>query len=119
ASFNHRVSTLLPYMMIINRLAHYIKVIQRENIGTWKDPQTLEKELNTWLNQFVTDMDNPTPSIRGKRPLRMAKISVASIPGQPGWLQMSLSIRPHLKFMGAAFTLSLIGRLDQVDLSLT
>jgi type VI secretion system protein ImpC len=118
-SFNHRVSTLLPYMMIINRLAHYIKVIQRENIGTWKDPQVLEKELNNWLNQFVTDMDNPTPSIRGKRPLRMAKVEVTSLPDQPGWLQMSLSIRPHLKFMGAAFTLSLIGRLDQVDLSLT
>jgi predicted component of type VI protein secretion system len=31
---------------------------------------------------------------------------------------MTLSIRPHLKFMGAAFTLSLVGRLDDADLTL-
>jgi type VI secretion system protein ImpC len=118
ASLNYRVSTLLPYMMIINRLAHYIKVIQRENIGSWKDSQTLERELNAWLNQFVTDMENPTPANRGKRPLRMARIQVADLEDSPGWRQMTLSIRPHLKFMGAAFTLSLVGRLDDADLTL-
>jgi type VI secretion system protein ImpC len=113
ASFSHRVSTLLPYMMIINRLAHYIKVIQRENIGGWKDRQVIERELNAWLNQFVTDMDNPSPALRGKRPLRAAKVEVTDLDGFPGWRQMSLQVRPHLKFMGASFTLSLMGRLDE------
>jgi type VI secretion system protein ImpC len=118
ATLNYRVSTLLPYMMIVNRLAHYIKVIQRENLGGWKDRQTIERELNAWLNQYVTDMDDPSPAQRGRRPLRMAKVEVSDLDGFPGWRMMSLKIRPHLKFMGASFTLSLVGRLDSVELSL-
>jgi type VI secretion system protein ImpC len=119
ASFNFLVSTILPYMMIVNRLAHYIKVIQRENIGTWKDRHVIEKELNAWLNQYVTDMDSPAPDLRGKRPLRQARVEVRDLPGVPGWRQMALFIRPHLTFMGASFTLSLVGRLDEVDFDLT
>jgi type VI secretion system protein ImpC len=115
ASFNHRISTMLPYMMIINRLAHYIKVLQRENIGTWKDNATLEREINLWVNQYVTDMDNPSPLVRAKRPLRSARVEVTDLPGTPGWHEMTLKIRPHVKFMGANFTLTLRGRLDQVD----
>ncbi|MDR2443068.1 MAG: type VI secretion system contractile sheath large subunit [Deltaproteobacteria bacterium] len=117
ATFNYRVSTLLPYMMIINRLAHYIKVLQRENIGTWKDRHTIEKELNAWLNQYVTDMDSPSPALRSKRPLRAAKVEVSDLDDVPGWRQMSLKIKPHLRFMGASFTLSLVGRLDELELS--
>ncbi|MDR1872385.1 MAG: type VI secretion system contractile sheath large subunit [Deltaproteobacteria bacterium] len=119
ASFNYLVSTILPYMMIVNRLAHYIKVIQRENIGSWKDRGTIEKELNVWLNQYVTDMDSPSPALRGKRPLRQARVEVQDLPNSPGWRQMALYIRPHLTFMGASFTLSIVGRLDEVDFDLT
>jgi type VI secretion system protein ImpC len=113
-SLNYRISTMLPYMMIVNRLAHYIKVIQRENIGSWKDSATLERELNAWINQYVTEMDSPSPSIRAKRPLRFAKVEVREDPENPGWHFMNLSITPHFKFIGASFTLNLTGRLDHV-----
>ncbi|MDR2199914.1 MAG: type VI secretion system contractile sheath large subunit [Deltaproteobacteria bacterium] len=113
-SLNHRVSTMLPYMMIVNRLAHYIKVVQRENIGTWKDSRTLERELNSWINQYVTDMDSPSPSIRAKRPLRFAKVEVTEDATNPGWHFMKLAVTPHFKFIGASFTLNLTGRLDHV-----
>ncbi len=113
AEMNYKLSTQLPYMMIMNRLAHYIKVIQRENIGTWKERADLENELNKWVSQYVTEMDNPAPSVRSKRPLRMAQIEVADVPGDPGWYSVSLKARPHFKYMGASFTLSLVGKLDK------
>jgi type VI secretion system protein ImpC len=116
ATLNYRISTQLPYMMIINRLAHYIKVLQRENIGTWKDCETLTIELNKWINQYVTDMDNPAPAIRSKRPLHFARVEVYDVEGAPGWHQMNLKIRPHFKYMGASFTLSLLGKLDDLEL---
>jgi hypothetical protein len=34
AETNYELSTQLPYMMIMNRLAHYVKVLQREDIGS-------------------------------------------------------------------------------------
>ncbi len=113
AELNYKLSTQLPYMMIMDRLAHYIKVIQRENIGTWKERGDLERELNTWISQYVTEMDNPAPSVRSRRPLRMAEITVSDVEGDPGWYQVSLKARPHFKYMGASFTLSLVGKLEK------
>jgi type VI secretion system protein ImpC len=116
-NMNQRVSTMLPYMMIIYRLAHYIKVLQRENIGTWKDSRILQREINQWINQYVTDMDSPSPSIRSKRPLRSAQVEVSDLPDSPGWHQMVIRVRPHLKFMGASFSLTLMGRLEDADIT--
>ncbi len=113
AEMNYKLSTQLPYMMIMNRFAHYIKVIQRENIGTWKERGDLEAELNKWASQYVTEMDNPAPSVRSKRPLRMVAIEVNDVPGDPGWYSVSLKARPHFKYMGASFVLSLVGKLDK------
>ncbi|WP_108650172.1 type VI secretion system contractile sheath large subunit [Dongshaea marina] len=113
AELNYRLSTQLPYMMIMDRLAHYIKVLQREHIGSWKERQDLERELNKWVSQYVTEMDNPQPSVRSRRPLRAVEIQVNDVPGDPGWYQVSIKARPHFKYMGASFTLSLVGKLDK------
>lgn len=113
AELNYKLSLQLPYMMIMNRLAHYIKVIQRENIGTWKERNDLDRELNKWISQYVTEMDDPDPVTRSRRPLRMAKVTVSDIAGQPGWYSVGLLARPHFKYMGASFTLSLVGKLDK------
>ncbi|MEZ8025721.1 type VI secretion system contractile sheath large subunit [Enterovibrio norvegicus] len=113
AETNYKLGTQLPYMMIINRLAHYIKVLQREQIGSWKERQDLERELNTWIRQYVADQENPPAEVRSRRPLRAAKVEVSDVEGDPGWYQVSLAVRPHFKYMGANFELSLVGRLDQ------
>ncbi|MFL9988885.1 type VI secretion system contractile sheath large subunit [Paraburkholderia sediminicola] len=113
AELNFRLGSQLPYMFVVSRLAHYIKVIQRENIGTWKERGDLETELNQWIGQYVTDMDNPGPGVRSRRPLRQAEVSVSDVEGEPGWYRVGLKVRPHFKYMGAAFTLSLVGKLEK------
>ncbi len=113
AETNYKLGTQLPYMMIINRLAHYVKVLQREQIGAWKERQDLERELNSWIKQYVADQENPPADVRSRRPLRSARIEVMDVEGNPGWYQVSLAVRPHFKYMGANFELSLVGRLDQ------
>lgn len=113
AELNYKLGTQLPYMFVISRLAHYIKVIQRENIGTWKDRGELEGELNTWIRQYVSDMDNPGAGVRSRRPLRKAEIVVSDVEGDPGWYRVSLKVSPHFKYMGASFSLSLVGKLEK------
>lgn len=113
AETNYKLGTQLPYMFIINRLAHYIQVLQREQIGAWKERQDLERELNTWIKQYIADQENPPADVRSRRPLRAAQIKVLDVEGEPGWYQVSLSVRPHFKYMGANFELSLVGRLDK------
>lgn len=113
AETNFKLGTELPYLYVVNRLAHYIKVLQRENIGSWKTRSELENELQTWIRQYVADQDNPPASVRSKRPLREAKISVTEDAGNPGWFKVDMSVKPHFKYMGASFTLSLAGKLDK------
>lgn len=113
AELNYKLGTQLPYMFVISRMAHYLKVIQRENIGTWKERGDLERELNTWIRQYVADQDNPAPGVRSRRPLRQAEIEVSDVEGDPGWYRCSIKVRPHFKYMGSSFTLSLVGKLDK------
>ena len=113
AELNYKLGTQLPYLFIVNRLAHYLKVLQREQIGAWKERTDLELELNKWIRQFVADQENPSSEVRSRRPLRAAQVNVSDVEGEPGWYRVSLSVRPHFKYMGADFTLSLVGKLDK------
>lgn len=113
AELNYRLGTQLPYMFIVNRLAHYIKVLQREQIGSWKEKEDLQRELNKWIGQYVADTDNPSPAIRSRCPLRTAQIDVEDVPGEAGWYRVQMKVRPHFKYMGAFFTLSLVGKMDK------
>ena len=112
AQANYKLSTQLPSMFIINRLAHYIKVLQRENLGTWKSRTELQDELNGWIRQYVADQENPSADVRSRRPLRKARIDVEEVEGEVGWYRASLMVQPHFKYMGADFTLSLSSRLE-------
>jgi len=113
AELNYRLGTQLPYLFIVNRLSHYIKVLQREQIGSWKEKEDLHRELNAWIGQYVADTDNPSPAIRSRCPLRSASIDVEDVAGEAGWYRVKMKVRPHFKYMGAFFSLSLVGKLDK------
>lgn len=113
AEINYKLGTQLPYLFIVNRLAHYVKVLQRENLGSWKSRIELETELNKWIRQYVADQDNPSPATRSQRPLRKAAISVSEIETEAGWYEVAMEVTPHFKFMGANFTLSLTSVLER------
>lgn len=110
-SLDERLAVQLPYLFIICRLAHYLKVIQRDNIGTSKTSQQLEEELNDWLIKYVSDMENPIQEVRARRPLRKAILKLVEDDVNTSEYEMQLSITPHLRYMGSSFSLSLEGKL--------
>ena len=69
--------------------------------------------MDQWLGQYVVDMDEPGDDIRSSHPLRGASVRVEDVPGDAGWYRVAIAVRPHLKHLGASFTLSLVGRLDR------
>ncbi|VFS79363.1 Uncharacterized protein conserved in bacteria [Raoultella planticola] len=64
ATANSRINSRLPYIFLLSRIAHHLKLIQRENIGTTKDRRLLELELNTWVRGLVTEMTDPVTNFR-------------------------------------------------------
>lgn len=109
---DHRLGTELPYLLMVSRLAHGLKVNQREHLGSWKNRSDIEEELRRWLKQYVSDQESPNARTRSQKPLRRADIKVSDFPGHAGWYLVDMQVMPHFKYQGADFTLSLRSRLD-------
>lgn len=77
----------------------------RENIQVVFVPVTKD--------ELLEDFESAADITRSRRPLRAARVVVQDVDGNPGWYQVALSVRPHFKYMGASFELSLVGRLDK------
>jgi type VI secretion system protein ImpC len=108
-----RLVAQIPYLLIVGRISQYLKIMQRENIGAWTSRREIDNELNSWLRQYVSDMDNPAPGVRSRRPLRKAEIKVREVEGKNDWYLTRIEITPHLKFMGNTFSLSETSKLDK------
>ncbi len=105
-----RVLGRLPYGPDI---AHYLKLIQRENIGTTKDRRLLELELNTWVRGLVTEMTDPGDELQASHPLRDAKVLVEDIEDNPGFFRVKLYAIPHFQVEGMDVNLSLVSQMPK------
>ena len=101
----------LPYTLLITRVAHYLRQIQREQIGLWDDLSALQRALDAWLRRHSADLPDPHPDTRARRPLRRAHVRLD--PAQDGWIRCHIDVEPHLTHHGAPIALSLIARLDR------
>lgn len=111
ATANSRINSRLPYIFLTSRLAHYLKVLQRENIGSNKNAHDLEVELNSWLQSLVTKMKNPDPELIASHPLRDGFVKVEEVPDNPGFYRVSMAVMPHFQIEGVDVRLNLVSRL--------
>ncbi|SFC95727.1 type VI secretion system contractile sheath large subunit [Pseudoalteromonas denitrificans] len=111
ATANARINSRLPYIFLVSRIAHYMKVLQRENIGSSKPRHELEQQLNDWLGSLVTKMNNPDEKLIATHPLKDALVDVSEIPGNPGYYRVSTFIVPHFQVEGIDVRLALVGQM--------
>jgi len=115
SSTNELLGCQLPYMFIISRLAHYIKVIQVENLGKGYTQAQFQTDVQKWIDQYVSRNPDPDPRLMATRPLRDASVHVEADPAMPGWFRVQVQVTPHFKYQGSHFELSLVGRLEPFD----
>nr|WP_314265445.1 type VI secretion system contractile sheath large subunit [uncultured Moellerella sp.] len=113
ATANSRINSRLPYIFLLSRIAHYLKLIQRENIGTTKDRRLLELELNNWVRGLVTEMTDPGDDLQASHPLRDAKVVVEDIEDNPGFFRVKLYAVPHFQVEGMDVALSLVSQMPK------
>lgn len=97
----------LPYLFVILRIAHYLKMICRDMIGAVASMAELEAQLQRWLKRYVSDVESPSASVRLRRPLKKVNLKVGADPNRADWLRVELSVMPHLKYLDQDFTLRL------------
>lgn len=113
ATANCRINSRLPYLFLTSRLAHYLKVLQRENIGATKSADVLQQELNTWIKTLVTEMQNPGPELAATHPLSKGEVLVEENADNPGFFKVGLNVVPHFQVEGIDVNLSLVSKLPQ------
>lgn len=113
ATANSKINAKMPYIFLSSRLAHYLKVLQRENIGVTKDRKKLELELNSWIQNLVTEMNSPSEELQATHPLKSAHIEVEDIPDNPGFYKVKLFVSPHFQVEGLDINLSLVSHLPK------
>jgi type VI secretion system protein ImpC len=97
ATANAAISARLPYMMATARIAHFLKVIARDKIGSFMERQDCEDWLNRWISNYICADDKPSAEMKKKFPLAAAKIEVQEIPGKPGAYNAIAWLRPWLQ----------------------
>jgi len=113
ATANSRINARLPYVLLASRIVHYLKVLQRENIGSTKDADHIEQELNHWIGQLVTKMPSPSEELIAKYPLREAHVRVLDHHENPGFYRTEMTIMPHFQIEGMDISLSMVGQLPK------
>ena len=111
ASANAEISARLPYIMATSRIAHYLKVMARDKIGSFMEVKDCEDWLNRWIKSYVNGNPNAGQEMKAKYPLAEARVSVSEIPGKPGSYNAVAHLRPWLQFEELTTSLRMVARI--------
>lgn len=113
ANANAILSTQLQYIFSTSRIAHYLKAMMRDKIGSFASRESVEVFLNDWLAQYVLLDDMASQEAKAKYPLREALVQVSEIPGRPGAYRAVTFLRPHFQLDELTVSLRLVAELPQ------
>ncbi|MEN1929529.1 type VI secretion system contractile sheath large subunit [Luteimonas sp. MJ250] len=111
ANANAILSAQLQYIFAVSRIAHYLKAMMREKIGSFASAGNVEDFLNRWIAQYVLLDDNATQEAKAQYPLREASIQVSEVPGKPGVYRAVAFLRPHFQLDELSVSLRLVAEL--------
>ena len=113
ANANASLSAQLQYMFAVSRIAHYMKAMMRDKIGSFASASNVQSHLQRWIDQYVTADDSASQETKAQFPLREASVEVSEVPGRPGVYRAVSFIRPHFQLDELSVSLRLVAELPQ------
>ncbi|MES2118099.1 MAG: type VI secretion system contractile sheath large subunit [Pseudomonadota bacterium] len=113
ANANAVLSAQLQYIFAVSRIAHYMKAMMRDKIGSFAAASNVEDFLNRWISQYVLLDDNASQEQKAQFPLREASVQVAEVAGRPGVYRAVSFLRPHFQLDELSVSLRLVAELPQ------
>lgn len=93
-----KINSMLHYVLCASRIAHYIKVIIRDKIGSFTNVQACETYLTHWLSRYCSSAKGQSLASIMKNPLTRADVSVSELVDSPGKYYCAMTISPHSQF---------------------
>lgn len=112
-SENSQLVTNMSYTFSISRIAHYLKCIMRDNIGSTANALTIHTQIDRWIAGYTTALVNPDDLTLRYYPFKAYSLSVTDVPGKVGWYKCDLSVLPHIQFEGMDVDLRIDARLGK------
>lgn len=114
ATANAAISSRLPYVMATSRIAHYLKVMARDKVGSFMEAEDMQQWLNKWINGYVNASEEGGQDMRAQYPLREAKVEVKPVPGSPGSYSAVAWLRPWLQMEELTTSLRMVARIPEM-----
>lgn len=111
ATANAEISARLPYLMATSRIAHYLKVMARDKVGSFMEADDCERWLNRWIAQYTNSNPEASAEMKAKYPLAEARVEVKEIPGQPGSYSAIAYLKPWLQMEELTTSLRMVANI--------
>ncbi len=112
ATASDNVSSRLPYIFAVSRFSHYLKCMVRDMIGSNKEREQLQRELQSWISGYVHGApQNASERDKALLPLAAAKVEVIADEENPGYYVGRFFLRPHFQLEGMDIGMSLVSKL--------
>lgn len=115
ATANASISARLPYVMATARIAHFLKVMARDKIGSFMEAEDAERWLNKWISNYTNGNPDASAKMKAKYPLREARIEVKEIPGAPGSYNAVAHLRPWLQMEELTTSLRMVANIPSAS----
>ncbi len=97
ATTNARLSAMLQYLLCVARFAHYLKVMARDKVGSFKTASECERYLQAWVLNYCTASTDLGLDTRAKYPLSEAQVGLREHPAKPGKYVCVMHLKPHFQ----------------------
>ena len=112
ATASDNISSRLPYIFAVSRFSHYLKCMVRDMIGSNKERDQLQRELQNWVSGYVHGSPaNASERDKALLPLAAAKVEVIADEENPGYYVGKFFLRPHFQLEGMDIGMSLVSKL--------
>lgn len=115
ATGNAAISARLPYILATSRIAHYLKIMARDKVGSFMEAQDAEQMLNRWIQNYCNSNPEAGPDAKARYPLAEAKIEVVEVEGAPGSYNAVAHLRPWLQMEELTTSLRLVASIPKKD----
>jgi type VI secretion system protein ImpD len=109
---NARLSAMLQHIFCGSRIAHYLKIIFRDKVGSFITAQACEQYLRDWLFSYTTGREDLEWEDQARYPLREADVTVKEHPLKPGEYVCEIHLRPHYQLDHMVSELELVTELS-------
>lgn len=115
ANTNAKLSSMLQHMLCGSRIAHYIKVMIRDKVGSFTTAERCENYLRDWLLKYTTGREDLDWDEQARYPLKEGSVSVKEHPSKPGEYLCVIHLQPHYQLDQMVSELELVTELASLN----